>query len=211
MSYRLGLSILQNNGKNQKNNLKEESKRILSIFENRQITENDISKEPGGRPFFLNKDADFNLSHSGEAVAVSYIRGKNLKVGCDIEQVRSRSKIAKVAEENFSKNENEFIFSCGILNEINFYKIWTLKECYIKLLGLSIFDMKKIPSFIDNGNFSFCADNSKPLSFKVYEIYNGNNIQYILSEAVEGAYLLPEVIWLSSTSLNCKITTEIKN
>ena len=148
MSYYMGLSVLSNIEGQFRKHTKTESRRILSKFENRQIEESDFFKEENGRPFFKDSDADFNISHSAEAVAVSYINKKGYRVGCDIEQVRPRSRTAKIAEDKFSQSENDYLFSGGCFNEVNFFKIWTLKECYIKLKGLSIFDMIKVPSFI---------------------------------------------------------------
>lgn len=216
MSYYIGLSILSNTMKRQKTLSSAESRRILSKFENREIAENDFSKEAGGRPFFPDRDVDFNISHSGDAVAVSYIDKKDYRVGCDIERIRTRKRIEKIAEDKFSASENNYLFSDGTFNEVNFFRIWTLKECYIKLRGLSIFDMSKVPSFINeipqtqNYDFSFCADVSKPLTFRLYELSSEEKIHFILAEAIEGEYLQPEILWLSSLTLDCRITAEIK-
>ena len=211
MSYYIGLSLLSNVDKSQKKLYSAESRRILSIFENKQIDENDFSREAQGRPFLPGRDIDFNISHSGNAAAVSYVNRKGYRAGCDIEQVRPRSRTAAIAKDKFSESENNFLFLNGGFSEIDFYKLWTLKECYIKLRGLSVFDMEKVPSFISNENiFSFNENNLKPLTFRVYELSDNNEILYILSEAIEGGYLQPEIRWFSSLSLDCKMIAEIK-
>jgi len=224
MSYYIGLSILSNNDKSLKKLSSVEARRILSNFENRKINENDFSNEAGGRPFFPDKDADFNISHSGNIVAVSYIRGKNIRIGCDIEKVKPRKNIAKIAKDKFSVCENKYLYSDGIFSDKNFIKLWTLKESYIKLRGLSVFDMAKIPSFIKHNevnksfDFLFCGNTEKMLTFRLYELSNNNsdtgteNTNYILAEAIEGEYLKPEIIWLSPSSLtlDCKMIAEIK-
>jgi len=224
MSYYIGLSILSNNDNSLKKQSSVEARRILSNFENRNINENDFSIEVGGRPYFSDKDIDFNISHSGNIVAVSYIRKKNIRVGCDIEKVKPRKNIAKIAKDKFSASENKYLYSDGIFSDKNFIKLWTLKESYIKLRGLSVFDMAEIPSFIRENeenksfDFSFCANTEKMLTFRLYELLNNNNdtgsenTNYILAEAIEGEYLKPEIIWLSPSSLtlDCKMITEIK-
>jgi hypothetical protein len=99
--------------------------------------------------------------------------------------------------------------------------IWTLKECYLKLKGMSVFDMKKAPSFICNddscGIFTFGAAVCVPLSFYLYEL-SGFGERYILTSAIEGEDLagsgdlgnLPEIQWFSQTSLACKSIAKIK-
>lgn len=216
--YRLGLSVLPDNEKFQKKVSSAEAKRILSIFEDRQFSENDFSKEEQGRPFLKGRNADFNISHSGNTVAVSYINKNDVRVGCDIEKIRQRSRIEKIAEDKFSRSENNYLHSSGGFSVINFFKLWTLKECYIKLYGLSVFEMKNIPSFIKENlqenrfEFSFNINVSKPLFFRLYELSKNKEILYILAEAIEGEYLKPEIQWLSTSSvtLDCKLIEEIK-
>ena len=224
MIYYIGLSILSNNDKSLKKQSSVEARRILSNFENRNINENDFSNEAGGRPFFPDKDVDFNISHSGNIVAVSYISKKNIRVGCDIEKVKPRKNIAKIAKDKFSDSEYKYLNSNGIFSDKNFIKLWTLKECFIKLRGLSVFDMTNIPSFIKHNeedktfDFSFCGNTEKMLTFRLYELSNNNNdtgaenTNYILAEGIEGEYLKPEIIWLSPSSLtlDCKRIAEIK-
>jgi phosphopantetheinyl transferase len=216
MSYYLGLSFLSNNEERQKTLSSLEARRILSVFENGEIKENDISREEQGRPFFLNREVDFNITHSGDAVAVLYISKKDIRVGCDIEKIRPRSRIAKIAKDKFSKAENSFLYSSGGFNDNDFLKIWTLKESYIKLRGLSVFDMAKIPSFIDEIHgtneyvFSFCADVNRPITFRLYEILYNENTSYILAEAIEGEDIQPEIRMFSSLTFDCKIIAEIK-
>jgi len=224
MSYYIGLSILSNNDKSLKKQSSVEARRILSNFENRSINENDFSIEAGGRPYFFDKGADFNISHSGNIVAVSYIKKKYIRVGCDIEKVKPRKNIAKISKDKFSACENKYLYSDGIFSDKKFITLWTLKESYIKLRGLSVFDMAKIPSFIKHNeenstfDFTFSENTEKMLTFRLYELSNNNyetgseNTNYILAEAIEGEYLKPEIIWFSPSSLtlDCKMTAEIK-
>jgi len=223
MLYYIGLSILSNNEKLQKKQSSAEARRILSHFENRNISENDFLIEAGGRPYFADKDTDFNISHSGNAIAVSYIRNNNIRVGCDIEKIKPRINISKIAKDKFSVSENNYLYSDGIFSNINFIKLWTLKESYIKLRGLSVFDMANIPSFIKENknektfNFSFCENVEKILTFRLYELSNNTDIEsekanYFLAEAIEGEYLKPQIVWLSPSSLtlDCKMIAEIK-
>ena len=186
-----------------------EARRLLSLFENRPLEEKDIAREAQGRPFFPDREADFNIAHSGALTAVSYVKGKNLRTGCDVERVRPRARAREIAKEFFSAPEKNYV-SHGGFDEARFYEIWTLKECFLKLRGLSVFDMAACPSFIsDKNEFAFGAAVSSPLSFCLYEL-SGDADRYILAAALEGTEQQPpEMRWFSHFSLTCKTLSNI--
>jgi phosphopantetheinyl transferase len=224
MPYYLYLSVLSRNLNNQqeagakyKKRLSAEARRILSRIEGRHLTEGDIAREPSGRPFFANKeihdrDIDFSISHSGDLVVVSLARGKNLRTGCDVELVRPRTRAREIAKDFFTAPEIEYIESEGRFDENRFYEIWTLKECFLKLRGLSIFDMAGVPSFISGDGlyrFVFDAEIFSPLSFSLYEL-SGRG-RYILAVALEGTEIeQPEIRWFSHDFPDCKSIVNIK-
>ena len=221
MSYYLGLSILSNdhnaNGnadganpqKGRQTRLSAEARRILSQFAGSPLAEDAIDREGQGRPFFTDRELpgrerDFSISHSGSFAAVSFIAGKNRRTGCDVELVRKRPTAAAIAAEFFSAPENDYIISQGHFDETKFYQIWTLKESYLKLRGLSVFDIGEVPSFIHDGNFAFGATVTSPLSFRLYTLGDENE-RYILATAFEGTEAeAPEMRWFSQASLSCK-------
>jgi len=202
MSYYINLSFLSNKHDNRQ--LSAEARRILSLCEG--ISEDDIAKEEGGRPFLPDRDADFSISHSGNLAAVSVIKGKNTRTGCDVELVRPRAKAREITEIFFSSREREYIEAQGKFDMNRFYQIWMLKECYLKLRGESVFDMAKAPSFIPGeGSLAFCAAVSSPLSFSLFELTNIAGEQYILASALAGTEAQPpEIRWFSQESLDCK-------
>jgi len=95
----------------------------------------DLQYDHFGRPFFADSTFDFNLSHSGDIVAVVF--SENCRVGIDIE---------KVADVDFS--DFKTVFSPVIWNKIDssdhksrtFFYYWTLLESALKAdgRGLSI-------------------------------------------------------------------------
>jgi hypothetical protein len=224
MQYYLGLSILSTiydtgaahaagGGRHrgmERQRFRAEARRILSLLEGRLLEEDDLPRKAQGRPFFPGRDVDFNITHSGVLTAVSHVKGKNLRTGCDVERVRPRAGAGKIAEEFFSAGENDYVSQNGF-DEARFYEIWTLKECFLKLRGLSVFDMAACPSFIGAGNtFAFGAAASSPLSFCLYELSGGTE-RYMLAAALEGKEQQPpEIRWFSHLSLACKKTAEIK-
>ena len=216
MLYYLNLSILSNNpnklpktGRTQR--LSAEARRILSQFEGRPLTNEDIARETSGRPFFPNRDMDFSISHSGALAAVSLVTGsgKNLRTGCDVELVRPRAGAGRIAREFFTAPEREYIEAGGGFDLTRFYQIWTLKECCLKLRGLSVFDMPAAPSFVFGENTSrfilggMDADFGQ-LSFYLYELSGGAGERYIVATAIAGTEAEPEIRWFSQEELDCK-------
>jgi hypothetical protein len=129
--------------------------------------------------------------------------------------IKKMIKMRGIAEEFFSAAEMEYIFPRDdAINETQisaarFFKIWTLKECFIKLKGLTVFDMGQAPSFIKNKascspEFTFCVDPFYPITFNLYEL-SGSGEHYILATAVEGeGELGPEFRWFSQSFLPCR-------
>ena len=214
--YTIGLSILSNNDTakaRQKSLASAEARRILSLLEGQPINENDITREPQGRPFFPGRDIDFNIAHSGLLVAVAHIRGKNLRTACDIEYVRPRAGMSEVTERFFSAHETKYLYPRGKFNQVRFFQIWTLKECFLKLRGLSVFDMTAAPSFINGKEqrFTYNTPSPSPLSFRLYELSDNSGERYLLATAIEGAVQTqPEIQWFSQSAFGCKMIAEIK-
>ena len=200
---------MSNKGDGRKKLLKAEARRILSLL---APDENSTAKDDKGRPFFPGSDIDFNISHSGAAAAVSLVTGKGLRTGCDIELIRPRQGTKEIAEDFFSDSERNYIYTDKKFDETKFYEIWTLRECYLKLLGLSVFDMPSCPSFINGGKneFSFNADVSSQFFFRLYELSICEGKRYIMAAAVQGIQTPPEILKFSQVSFDCKITAEIK-
>lgn len=92
-----------------------------------------IGKTEKGKPYLEGiTGLEFNLSHSGKWVMCVI---SDTSVGCDVERIAaSKTKIAKrfftPAEARFVENEA----LKGSLAE-RFFRIWTLKESYIKAVG----------------------------------------------------------------------------
>ena len=229
MSFYIGLSFLSNNNEStrapkkgvRQELLSAEARRILSCLENRPIGENDFARDENGRPYLPGTSGDFNISHSGAAAAVSLVSGAERRTGCDIQIVRPRPNMGKIADRFFTLPEREYIFADGNTQsaESRFFEIWTLKECFLKLRGLSVFDMASVPSFISRdgqGQFVFDAAVSSPLLFYLYEL-TGSGERYFLAAAIEGIDpevepygSAPVIRWFSQSFLPCRSIAEIK-
>lgn len=119
-----------------------------------------------GKPSITDhSEISFNLSHSKQAIALVLNNGNNLSLGIDIESHKNRGEVIDLAFNYFSTEECELLknYSTSLQNEI-FFKLWTLKESYIKAIGkgLSI-DLNKFTfNSLDNCiNIKHYADEDK--------------------------------------------------
>ncbi|CAK7016092.1 4'-phosphopantetheinyl transferase superfamily protein [Tissierella sp.] len=109
----------------------------------------EIATGPYGKPYIKNLPIQFNISHSGKWVMCAV---SNNTVGADIEQIK-KIDISQIIHY-FNQKEYEYILSqVPELRLETFYKIWTLKESYIKWLGAGL--------SISLKSFYFSFDNLK--------------------------------------------------
>lgn len=93
-----------------------------------------VLKTEFGKPYLENcSDFKYNISHSGDYVAIAY--GKE-DVGIDIEQIREMD--LKVANRFFHNDEIEYITRTNKEQNKRFFEIWTGKEAYLKYTGQGI-------------------------------------------------------------------------
>jgi len=86
-----------------------------------------------GKPYLIDfPKVQFNLSHSGERVMAVV---SPFEVGCDVEIVKGDR--GKLAERFFMPEESAWIkhFKTPEAQSEAFYRLWTLKECYMKVTG----------------------------------------------------------------------------
>jgi len=104
-----------------------------------------VLTEKNGRPYLegLSDNIKFSLSHSGN-IALCLVtdkdddkqkRGIAPNVGCDVELIKEAD--MKIAKRFFNQKEYEYLSCIKDGKERNraFYKIWTLKESFVKALG----------------------------------------------------------------------------
>ncbi len=116
---------------------------ILIKFIKKQYGVNsDVEYDKHGKPYFVRGEVKFNISHSGRFVVAAV---SDYEVGIDIQAIKADKH--RIAEKNFSKAE------CTYINEgaddkarqQRFCEIWTMKEAYLKNIGLGL--RKPLKSF----------------------------------------------------------------
>ena len=98
--------------------------------------ESEIYFNSNGKPFALGFP-EFNISHSGDVCVL--VTGDQ-PVGIDIEKIDCKN--LTIAEQVFSDKECEWMSSDPV---VRFHRLWTLKESFLKAIGIGLVDdMKSI-------------------------------------------------------------------
>ena len=87
-----------------------------------------IRENEYGKPYFSNSDTHFNLAHSENALICAI---SDSPIGVDIERIGEIKPM--ILNKCFSDKEASYISSPD-----DFYKLWTLKEAYVKAIGVGI-------------------------------------------------------------------------
>jgi 4'-phosphopantetheinyl transferase len=96
-----------------------------------------FSESEEGKPRSLNAAGwDFNVSHSGDYVAVAVGRGQ---VGVDLEQIRPVREMESIVERYFHRDEAaEWRAVAPSLREEAFFVLWSAREASMKCVGLGL-------------------------------------------------------------------------
>lgn len=116
-----------------------------------------IKYNKNNKPYIPNSNIFFNISHKNNYAVCVF---SNKEIGVDIEKIKD---INHHIINNYY-NEEEKKFSN---NPKNFYKIFTLKEAYVKCYGKTILDIKDI-NFTFKNNIIKC--NEKNVTCKQFFI-----------------------------------------
>jgi phosphopantetheinyl transferase len=143
-----------------------EGRRILALLDalpselplkpEEAILKRPIAYEPGGRPYFADQGypkTDFSISHSRNMVAAAWLCSpESCRTGCDIQHCSPGKSFVEISRRFFHVCEQAYIEEDAAAQLQRFYRIWVLKEAWLKLYGLSVFDMAKAPAFSIGGN-----------------------------------------------------------
>ncbi|MDD0824020.1 4'-phosphopantetheinyl transferase superfamily protein [Mannheimia sp. AT1] len=117
----------------------------LGLLENIQRTES-------GRPFVNSPQIDFNISHSGEWIAVIFSQNfTKLAVGIDIEHPQKIRRYVDLIRYYANTEEQEVLLDddCPLLENLTqrFYLSWCLREAILKSQGVGIVKLSEVKHF----------------------------------------------------------------
>ncbi|MBS1783117.1 MAG: 4'-phosphopantetheinyl transferase superfamily protein [Bacteroidetes bacterium] len=127
-----------------------------------------IAETEFGKPYLVNhKNIKFNFSHSGHWVVCAFA---HQEIGIDIEQVRSID--LDIAQHYFSESECNDLFAKPLSQQIDyFYRLWTMKESYIKMLGKGLSCPLDSFSVIINEEIYLVDNIQQKLPYSLQEIF----------------------------------------
>ncbi|QNS15876.1 4'-phosphopantetheinyl transferase family protein [Mannheimia bovis] len=108
-----------------------------------------IQHTKSGRPFVNSEQIDFNISHSGDWIAVifSHLFAK-LAVGIDIEHPQKERRYAALIRHYANVEEQAMLLDehCPLLNNLSqrFYLSWCLREAILKSQGVGIVKLSEV-------------------------------------------------------------------
>lgn len=112
---------------------------------------NHIARTPSGRPYIADKRVDFNISHSGDWVAVifSVSSGQKKAVGVDLEHPQKTRRYLDLLHYYAPLQEISEIQTATILPQLatlpeRFYLSWCLREAILKSQGVGIVKLSEV-------------------------------------------------------------------
>lgn len=106
-------------------------RQVLAKNSNQAPESLEYTYNDNGKPVLKNSALQFNLSHSGAWVLIGLC--EDSPIGVDIEHARFHDNYLQLAERFFTKTEVAELKTMD-----DFYRIWTRKEAYLKMLGHGI-------------------------------------------------------------------------
>ncbi len=123
-----------------------------------------IERTKEGKPYFRNLPVYFSISHSGDICVIVFSRSD---VGIDIEEVREINK-DKISERYFTAEEADYLKINNTRED--FYRVWTRKEAYAKLVGVPLLRIMKRLNTVEDNNLPAQVRN---MTFKEVYIERG--------------------------------------
>lgn len=127
-----------------------------------------------GKPHFREyPQIHFSLSHSGAYVMAAF---SDVEIGCDIQQMKQTD--LKIAQRFFAPEEYEYVtgWEEESAQEAAFYRIWVLKESFLKAVGTGMaLSMTDFSMQIQEDRVISVRQNvnNKKYSFEEYDLIKG--------------------------------------
>jgi 4'-phosphopantetheinyl transferase len=156
-------------------------RRTLATYLNQLPEKLVFDCNPYGKPFLRGEDLVFNLSHSRQWAVLAV--GINCDLGVDVESASDRRSILDIAQHYFHEDEISKLTRIADPDEQNdyFFRLWTLKESFLKALGTGISTGLDKVNFNINSATDITAEYSPELQLKNPEDWQF--FQYELQEA----------------------------
>lgn len=175
------LELMRNIERNRKKATKSLMEKVFRDYYN--LDKLRIEKNTFGKPMLQNSKLRFNISHSGKMVILAV---DTIDIGIDVELIRE----VDINPSFISFDEKLYLDTFkGDIKNYEFFKIWVLKESFVKNLGLGLsLDFNKFS--IDLNLFSIKFNNAV-FNFKIYDFF-----PYVISVCTEKEEFPINIEWI---------------
>ncbi len=104
-----------------------------------------FARTENGKPYLVNSDIKFSISHSKEYVVCAV---SSDEIGVDVEKIRTVE--ARITNISCTETDKEYIFGTEKKDTLDaemierFFEVWTTKEAYFKFVGTGIIGLKTV-------------------------------------------------------------------
>jgi hypothetical protein len=142
----------------------------------------EVAVEEKGRPGVVAPEGLFvGLTHTRDYAACALSRSR---VGLDLEELGRKGDLRGVEDIAFSPEERAALI--GPDREARFFSIWTLKEAYLKHLGLGVPNIEMAPSFALGPDRAVRAEGGEDCGFACFAL-GGRHIGALAFDYPTGA------------------------
>lgn len=154
-------------------------RRLLSAYLGRPATSFIFEKGKHGKPYLSDESIYFNLSHSGDYVALAFC--KDSPVGIDIEHTRSNIRKDSLVKRFFHADEAKLFLNLSEQDKEAFlFRRWTVREAFLKGIG----------SGLTLAPDSFCVEQTSSTVFCITKSQQDYSSWRIVSVPAPGGYYL---------------------
>jgi 4'-phosphopantetheinyl transferase len=113
-------------------------RRVLAHYLGKKAAEVEFGFGSDGKPFLpAHRELGFNLTHSGDLALVAVVGG--VEIGVDLEWQGRQRPFVRLARRYFTAAEAAWLAGLDQGQQpAAFYRIWTLKEAYLKAVGTGL-------------------------------------------------------------------------
>ena len=109
-------------------------KSMLASYLNLPPTKIELKKNSFGKPYLAHSNLFFNVSHTEDSFLLGFSIGG--EIGIDLERLSGDEDLTSLIDYAFSPTETNYYFQSGLSK--HFLEIWTLKEAYLKAIGIGL-------------------------------------------------------------------------
>ncbi|NOQ73374.1 MAG: 4'-phosphopantetheinyl transferase superfamily protein [Crocinitomix sp.] len=151
-----------------------------------------------GKPFSIdNPTLRFNMSNSGRKVVYAFSMDE--EIGLDLERIREMSDLDELIEKNYNSYEQNYINKLPEKRLYRFFKFWTIKEAYLKAIGVGMrIPPEDLEFGVQNGVYTLQSIrgevDTEDWVFKDFELEDGAYVGTLTIKNVNANISLREVV-----------------